>query len=197
MTVQMTALLIVFMIGYFGMLAIKLGGFVKNNKKLGEMIYAAPKGLQNTDFAWQLLYLGLIIAGILILDFMHFLNETIFFYLIGLIGVYFGFATYSLFMCVLGGRGMYEWGVRTMTGALTYDKMESYEIEQRKKQKGLSVKYKPKSGFLNATQIMFIDYEDNDEINRISRLNVGKEKGKSAYAYAPKPNKKKRGKRKK
>ena len=35
MTVQMTALLIVFMIGYFGMLAIKLGGFVKNNKKLG------------------------------------------------------------------------------------------------------------------------------------------------------------------
>lgn len=197
MTVQMGALLVVFMIGYFGMLAIKLGGYIKNNKKLGKMVYEAPKGLENTDFKQQLLYLILIIAGILILDFLHFLNETLFFYLIGIIGVYFGFATYSLFMCVLGGRGMYERGVRTMTGALTYDNMDSYEIEQRKKHKGLSVKYKPKSGFLNATQIMFIDYDDKDEINRISRLNVGKEKGKSAYAYAPTPNKKKRGKRKK
>ena len=60
MTVQMSALLVVFMIGYFGMLAIKLGGYIKNNKKLGKMVYEAPKGLENTDFKQQLLYLILI-----------------------------------------------------------------------------------------------------------------------------------------
>ena len=168
MNTQTAALLVVFLIGYLGVLGIKLGG-----------------------------YLVLVIAGIIVLDLLHLLNATLFFYLIGIVGVYFGFATYSLFMCIMGGRGMYEWGVRTMTGALTYDNMEDYEIDQRKKNKGLSIKFKPKSGIFNATQIMFINYDDNDEINKIARVNVGRENGKSAYSYAPKPKKKKRGKKRK
>jgi len=197
MNTAVVAMMMLFFFGYFGMLLLKLWGFSKNSKKLGKQIYAAPSGLKNTDFFKQVLYIVLIIAGILIIDLLGFLNATVFFYLIGLIGVYFGFATYSLFVCLIGGRGMYEHGVKSMTGSLTYDKMKSYNIDQRKNEKGLVVTYMPKSGFLNSTQLMFIDYDDKDEIDRISKINVGKEDGKSAYSYAPKPNKKKRGKRRK
>ena len=151
MSVQLAASLVIFCIGYFGMLAIKIIGFSKNNKKLGKMVYAAPKGLGNTDFKWQVLYFVLVIAAILIIDILGFLNATIFFYCMGLIGVYFGFATYSIFMCILGGRGLYQYGVRSMTGALVYEKIDSYEILQRKQHKGLSLKVKPKSEILNAT----------------------------------------------
>lgn len=193
---QLAALFIVFLIGYFAMFVIKYLGFKKNNKQLGKMIYKAPAGTKNTDFLQQLLYLVLIIAGIIIIDLLKLLNATIFFYGIGLIGVYFGFATYSLFMCVLGGRGMYEHGVRSMTGALLYENMKSYSIHTRKKNKGLSLKIEPASGMFNSTQIMFIDFDDKEEVDRIARLNVGKERGKSAYSYTT-PRKKKRGKRRK
>ncbi|MCO8193391.1 DUF5673 domain-containing protein [Anaerofustis sp. NSJ-163] len=196
MSVQMAASLVIFFIGYFGMLAIKVWGFSKNNKKLGKMVYAAPKGLGNTDFKWQLLYVVIIIAAILILDMLKILNATIFFYCMGLIGVYFGFATYSLFMCILGGRGLYEYGIRTMTGALVYEKIDSYAVEHRKNHKGLSIKAKPKSGIFNATQIMFIDYDDRENMEKILRANVGV-KGKAAHYYGVTPNKKKRGKRRK
>lgn len=196
MSVQLAASLVIFCIGYFGMLAIKIIGFSKNNKKLGKMVYAAPKGLGNTDFKWQVLYFVLVIAAILIIDILGFLNATIFFYCMGLIGVYFGFATYSIFMCILGGRGLYQYGVRSMTGALVYEKIDSYEILQRKQHKGLSLKVKSKSGMLNATQIMFLDYEDKDDVDKILRVNVGV-KGKPANYYGVRPNKKKRGKRRK
>lgn len=196
MSVQLAASLVIFCIGYFGMLLIKIGIFRKNNKKLGKMIYAAPKGLQNTDFTWQVLYAVVIIAAILILDIFGILNPTLFFYCMGLIGVYLGFATYSIFMCILGGRGLYQHGIRSMTGALVYENIDSYEVLTRKNRKGLSLKAKAKAGTFNATQIMFLDYDNREDVEKILRVNVGV-KGKSANYYGVRPNKKKRGKRRK
>ncbi len=196
MSVQLAASLVIFCIGYFGMLLIKIGIFRKNNKKLGKMIYAAPKGLQNTDFKWQLLYAVVIIAAILLLDIFGILNPTLFFYCMGLIGVYLGFATYSLFMCILGGRGFYQYGIRSMSGALMYENIDSYEMLPRKNRKGLSLKVKPKSGTFNSTQIMFLDYDNREDVEKLLRVNMGGQNRPANY-YGVRPNKKKRGKRRK
>lgn len=196
MSVQAASALVIFFVGYIAMLAIKIIGFTKNNKKLGKMIYAAPKGLNNTDFKWQVLYVVLVVIAILVLDMLNILNATLFFYCMGLIGVYFGFATYSIFMCILGGRGIYEYGIRTMTGALTFENISSYDIVHRKKNKGLSLNAKPASGLFNSTQIMFLDFENRDDVDKLLKTHIGSSHKAAAY-YGVRPNKKKRGKRRK
>lgn len=189
------AFLVIFFIGYIGMLAIKYIGFKRNNEKLGKIIYAAPKGIANTDFIQQVMYVAIILAGMIALSIFNLLNPTLLFYLIGIVGVYFGFATYSIFMCLLGGRGMYEWGVRSMSGALTYDNMESYEMRYNPKKHNYSLKFTPKSGLFNSAQIMFIDSEDTKEVERLANRYVGGADAKAGY-YGTKKKKKKSKKRK-
>ena len=188
------AFLGIFFLGYFGMLAIKYIGFSKNNAELGRMVYAAPKGIQNTDFFQQLMYVGVILAGIIALSVFKLLNPTLLFYLIGVVGVYFGFATYSIFMCLLGGRGMYEWGVRSMSGALRYENMDKFEMNYNPKKRNYAVKFTPKKGLMNSTQIMFIDSEDTKEVERLAQRYVGGADTRAAY-YGTKKKKKKSKKR--
>ena len=167
------AFLAIFFLGYFGMLAIKYMGFSKNNANLGKMVYKAPQGIQNTDFFQQLMYVGAIMAGIVVLSVLKLLNPTLLFYLIGIVGVYFGFATYSILMCLLGGRGMYEWGVRSMSGALLYENMDKFEMNYNPKKRNYAVKFTPKKGLMNSAQIMFIDSEDTKEVERLANRYVG------------------------
>lgn len=182
-----------FLFGFALILFIRLFGFYSNKKKLGKMVYKTARGLKNTDFYKQLLYLALVIAGVFLIDILNLLNETLFYYMIGIVGVYFGFATYALFMCVLNRRGLYEWGIQSMSGALLYKNIKSYDIKQREGNKGLVATFKPAGGFFNSTQIMFVDYDDEKELNRILRHNIGTENKQSSYGSAHK--KKKRNKK--
>ena len=191
MNAQTGAVIIIFLFGFVGMFAIKFHGFAKTSKKLGKIVYKTPTGVKYTDAGKLALYMICVIAGILILDFLGWLNATLFFYLCGVVGIFFGFESYSLLMCFLGGRGLYEYGVRSMTGALLYEDMESYQVFNRKGNKGLSFQYNSKGGMFNSTQILFADYDDRKEIDRISKVNVGG-KQKRAASYAPRPNKKKK-----
>ena len=188
------AFLAIFFLGYFGMLAIKYMGFSKNNANLGKMVYKAPQGIQNTDFFQQLMYVGAIMAGIVVLSVLKLLNPTLLFYLIGIVGVYFGFATYSILMCLLGGRGMYEWGVRSMSGALLYENMDKFEMNYNPKKRNYAVKFTPKKGLMNSAQIMFIDSEDTKEVERLANRYVGGTDTKAGY-YGTKKKKKKSKKR--
>lgn len=194
MNAQSISFIVIFFIGYFGMLAIKYAGFSMNNKKLGKIVYAAPKGIQNTDFFQQLIYLGAILAGLILLSVFRLLNSTLLFYLIGIVGVYFGFATYSIFMCLLGGRGMYEWGVRSMSGALVYENMEDYELKYNPKKHNYTLKFNPKRGIFNSAQIMFINNDDTKEVERLASRYVGGSDSKALY-YGTKKKKKKSKKR--
>ena len=195
MKADMISFFVIFLIGYFGMLILKYVGFKKNNEKLGKIIYEAPKGLANTDFTQQLMYLAIIVGALIVLSLLGFLNATLLYYLIGIVGVYFGFATYSIMMCMLGGRGMYEWGVRSMSGALTYENMEKYEMNYNHKKHNYALKFSPKKGILNATQIMYIDSDDTKEVERLAERYVGGADARAAY-YGTKKKKKKKKKKK-
>lgn len=89
---------------------------------------------------------------------------------------------------------MYEWGVRSMSGALLYENMDKFEMNYNPKKRNYAVKFTPKKGLMNSAQIMFIDSEDTKEVERLANRYVGGADTKAGY-YGTKKKKKKSKKR--